>query len=537
MTVLADALVARESITIRELIGNRVMNVLPEAGRWFDDMEMIDVGTASGYEVGRDMLVKRRYMGSIAGTVVGGQNFNNRAIYGDKTTALNNSPFYLHALQMTGPSPLTSPVPKAWGWTGELYSGECTVPLTIGQLRLEATPANIKDQIAPVFEGMAKNIAHFVSCHFFTDREQNNRLATLGGTGAGATQWAYDNTNKTLTFFPLERTIHRFVPGQEVDLWDTSGAARINESGGARIPMWIMSVSHTQNRVKVQIDPAQDLTAAPWTTLLDNTTESIALGDAITWHSQNSGQGLKAPYGWHDWIKAGSAAGTSAKKRLLGSAAITTTTDDYIDVEDKPFAQSYQRESIGVLNQQDLELYVDEANLALSAYGGSIDCLLFSRGVRHAMWQLDLARSYLTNNRPANQSGNEQYGLKGGFKISTPSGGTIDAYVSPMVEDGECLGLKLKGNWKILTLPNPQGSGSNSQLSPNSSPARSIPIVFKGKLFGFPTDKVPIYNANAENLDGVHFPASFTYQMIPQEQIPGLRLTGISTSRAFSTPA
>lgn len=532
-TTFGDTLMDRDSIVIRELIGTRVMNVLPETGRWFDDMDVIDIGR-SGFEVGRDGLYKKRYWGSIAGSVRGGQNFNHRAIYGDKTTGLGTSPFFLHALQATGVNPLLSPVPKPFGFTGELYSGESTVPLTIAQLQLEVTPAVIMDQIAPIFEGAAKNIAHFISCHFFTDREVNHRLATIGGSGSGATQWAYDNTNKLLSFYPLEKTIMRFVPGMEVDLWDTSAAARINESGGARIPMWVKSVSHMQNRVTIQIDPSQDLTAAPWTALLNNSTESLTLGDAITWADQNSGAGLKAPYGWHDWIKGGSLAGTTAKKRILGSAAITTTTDDYIDVEERPFAQSYIKESVGTLTQQDLELYCDEASLGLSAYGADLDTIIMSRGVRHAMWQLDLARSYQTNNRPAKQ---DDYGLRGGFAITCPSGGTLRGYVSPMIEDGEVLGLKIKNNWKVVTLPNPQGAGSNSQLSPNEGPSRQVPILFKGKMFGYPTDKVPIMNANAEHLDGVHFPAMFRYNLLPENQIAGLRLSGVTTSRSFSNPA
>lgn len=533
-TTFGDTFWDRDSIVIRELIGTRVLNVLPECGRFFDDMDVIDIGK-SGFEVGRDGLFKKRYWGSIAGTVRGGQNFNHRAIYGDKTTGLGTSPFFLNALQATGPNPMNSPVPKPFGFTGEIYSGESTVPLTIAQLQLEVTPANIMEQVAPVFEGSAKNIAHFISCHFFTDREVKSRLASIGATGSGATQWAYDNTNKLLSFYPLEKTIMRFVPGMEVDLWDTSGAARINESAGVRIPMWVQGVSHMQNRVVIQIDLGQDLTAAPWTTLLDNTTESITLGDAITWADQNSGQGLKAPYGWHDWIKGGSAAhGTNSKDRILGTAAITTTTDDYLDVINRPFAQSYIKESVGVLTQQDLELYVDEACLALGAYGGDMDTIIMSRGVRHAMWQLDLARSYQTNNRPAKQ---DDYGLKGGFAITTPSGGTLRGYVSPMIEDGEVLGLKIKNNWKMVTLPNPQGSGSNSQLSPNEGPARQVPIIFKGKMFGYPTDKVPIFNANAEHLDGVHFPAMFRYNFIEEGQVAGMRLSGVTTSRSFSSPA
>lgn len=538
---IADVLMSKESIVIKELIGSRVANVLPECGVFFDDMDTFDIGRASDYEVGRDGLVKKRFMGSIAGTVRGGNNFNHRAIYGDKTTGQGNAPFYLHALQTTGPNPANSPVPAAWGWTGEMYSGEGTVPLTIGQLQLQATPAVIKEQITPIFEGVAKNTAHYVGVHFFANRERDFRLGTLGASGTGVTQWALDNTEKTLTFYPLERALHRFVPGQEVDLYDGSTSAttladtRLNERAGARIPMYVRAVSHMTGRVTIQIEPSEDLTLAPWTSIQSNTSEtfdSLTVGDYIVWADQLQGLGLKGPYGWRDWIKPGGTG--NGKKRILGTNAITTTVNDYLDVEQKPFAQSYERASIGTLTQQDLELYVDEAALALQAYGGSIDTLIMSRGVRHAMWQLDLARSYQTNNRPASQT---DYGLKGGFAITTPSQGTIRGYVSPMIEDGLVLGLKLKSNWKIATMAQPQGGGSNSQLAPYEGPARQIPIAFKGRLFGFPGDRVPIYNATAENLDGVHFPFSFKYNFIPQDQIPGVILSGVTTSRANSSPA
>lgn len=537
MTMLADAFMGKDSIAIRETIGNEVMNVLPEAGRWFDDMDVIDIGRADGFEVGRDGLIKKRFMGSISGTVRGGQNFNgHRAIYGDKTTALGSAaPFYLSALQTAGPNPLLSPIPAPWGLTMELYSAESTVLLTQAQLQLQMIPAVIKDQISPIFRGMAKNLAHYVSVHFFTDREQGSRLATLGASGTGATEWAYDNTTgvKTLSFYPLERTIMRFIPGQEVDLWDLSGDVRINEVGGVRIPMWVASVSHAKHRVVVAIDPNQDLTAAPWTTL--KTDGTLTTGDYIVWADQKGGSGLKAPYGWHDWIKSGGTDSvTGDHTRLLGTAAITTTANDYIDVNQKPAFQSWEQNSIGTLTQQDLELRLDEAVLAAQAYGNTYDTILFSRGVRHAMWQLDLARSYLTNNRPGSQ---EDYGLGGGFAVTTPSGGKLRGYVASMLEDGEVLALKLKGNWKITTLPQVQGGSTNSQLSPNEGPAKSIPITFKGKLFGFPTDKVPIYNSSAENLDGVHFPAQMIYNFVPSQQVPGFRLTGVTTVRSFSAPA
>jgi hypothetical protein len=540
MAILSDALMSRDSIAIREEIGKRVMNVLPAHGQWFDDMDVIDVGRASGFEVGRDGLIKKRFMGSITGSVRGGNNYNHRALYGDKTTALTSAPFYLHALQTTGPNPLLSPVPSPYGQTMELYSYEATVPLTVGQLQLQVLPANIKEQIVPIFDGFAKNQALYTSVHFFTNRELDNRLGTLG-SNSGATGWALDNTNKTLTFYPLEKTTSRFVPGQELDLYDgsTSGTSgsdtRLNERGGIRIPMWVQSVSHMTNTVVIAIDPAEDLTAAPWTSIQNNSTEattSLTVGDYVCWADQNTGAGLKSPYGWRDWFKAGGTG--NANKRLLGSAAITTTANDYIDVEQRPFAQSYRRDSIGTLTQQDLELYLDEAVLALQAYGWGLDSVIMSRGIKHAMWQLDLARSYLVNNRPSTQ---ENYGLAGGFAITTPSGGKLRGYVSPMIEDGVIVAGKFKNNWKVMTLPNPQGGGSNSQLSPDSGPSRSIPVIFKGKLFGYPTDKVPIINAGGEHLDGVQFPCMARYNFMPQEQIPGLVLTGVSTSRAYSSPA
>src|SRR5262249_55094947 len=160
-------------------------------------------------------------------------------------------------------------------------------------------------------------------------------------------------------------------------------------------------------------------------------------------------------------------------------------------------------------------LFVDEAALSLGAYGGSLDTILFCRGVRHSMYQFDLSKSYLVNTRPAQQS---NYGWGGGVALGTPNGGVLKGSVAPMLAGGEVLGLKLKGNWKITTKPTPSGGGSAGQIEPKDAPARQIPTVFKGPLWGFNSPRVPILNANGEYVDGVQYPAYAVYNMVPENQ-------------------
>lgn len=527
MPAVGEVLMRREGLVIREMLGTRVVNILPQCGQWFDDMDVIDIGRAEGYQIGRGGLIKKRFMGAISGVVESGANYGHRGLYGEGVTNLGSAAFYLHSLATGSPNPRLSPVPRAYGMAMELFSFEFTVPLTLGQLTLEALPAVIKEQIAPIFDGTAKNIALYAGVHFFTNREAGNRLSTMDSP-------ALDNaaTAKTLTFQSRERVACRFVDGQSVDIY-TSTNTRVNERNGERIPCWVRSVDHMLNVIVIQIEPGEDLSAPPWNVSLTN--------GYVTWANDNTGMPghLRTPYGWRDWIKVGGP--TDAENRLLGSAAITTTpddvgqgTDNFIDIRQRPWARSWTRHNVGTLTQQDLELYLDEAILALKNYGFEIDTIIFSRGVRHAMWQLDLARSYLVNQRPSTQT---DYGLKGGFAITTPSGGTLRGYQSPMLEDGLVLGLKLRNNWKIITVPNPQGaSASEDRMLPKEGLGRRIPVYFKGTLLGFPSPKVPVMSANSEFLNAVHFPGVGRYNIVEDSQIPGVLLSGVQTVRAFSVP-
>lgn len=556
MTATISDIFTQQSHTLREEIGSAAYEFMPEiGGSFFADMMMSDIDVVNGSVIGRDWLIKRRFYGGYAGIVRGGNTSGNLAIYGDQGKIFGSATAASQARQnlgllwrglssgVSGPSafvnPLEAPNPRPFGLTTRLYSVDTALPLSLSLLQLEALPANIKQEVAPVMRGWAKNIAHVIVNSFFQDRSQQMRLASVGpSTGDGA--YSTDSTQKTLTFYPVEKATHRFAVGMAVDVF--TGTTRINQKGSGtstnpdhRVRCFVQDVDHWSNKVVLVFDPSEvsvDGTAITFANMVGasnaNIGESAFVVYANTYGAYQSGGSASFGgwYSWSDWLK--------NSGNLLGTEAITTNSNDYIDVGAQSQFKSGLYSSVGALNEVNMVGMLENVERSLDPWGYFIDTIIASSGTLLSVFDQTLAALRINVPRTGQVASMNNMGLADGLVYTTPSGRRYRIYESRMLQDGYMVGFRKSGNWEMVVPPNATGT---TRTGLEGLP-RQIPLqFFMDALTGGAGNRFPL----TVNTGGVNLPTEYTgifgfirCQLQPKEQIPGCVWTGVNTTRYFS---
>lgn len=529
MPTVADSIFSKNSNILKEDLGRMPIDLAPDYAPWFGDLGFETFGRSSRV-LGRDLRFKQRYRGTLTGVIQSGINSNWVDLFGDKQTDYGNAPFRLHDITEVAPDPRDSANPRRYGLTMELYALEFTLPLTYGQMKLEVTPSNIDEEIMPVFEGFARHLGlHFVT-GFFAKQELGYRLGSIGSS-SGSTPWAVNTTDDTVTFYPMEKSTYRFAEGQPVDLYTViSAPTRVNESAGVRIRLFVSIVDDSENKVVLQADPNADTSG--WAAQLVAAPATIAASSFVTPAKNRKSGSWSGQYSFWDFLKWGGA--TNADKRLLGSSAITTTSDDFIDVTIRTAFKSWHRDVNGSLTIREFVRDLDSADRGFRRRWPSagIETAIGSEGLFQAFWELDASQERLMNNRPGSQS---NYGLESGFQIQTPRGLKVRLYESCYLEDGTIVAMKMKDNFKVIAPPLAQGASTGPSNMQPEGPANALPLEFYAQALGFPTDKVPLFDGNGNMHKACHIPGFAAYQIFPENQVPGAVWERVQTSRVFST--
>lgn len=521
---VSNSFVDRNAQVIQEIIGKSAMEIMAKTSPVFRDLIEPSISVSGGDRIGRDLRFNKRYYGSLAGVIRGGNTSAYFGLYGDATEALGNK-MYRQKTTQAWPDPREGPNSKPFGVSGRLHSIETNLPLTLGQAQLDATPANIKEHLLPTFKGFARNVAMWFANSFYADRENQFRLGTLGAsTGTGA--YAIDTSAKTIVFYPPDKNSYKYWQGQRVDIYkSTSTLVNKSDSTSSRARLYVSAVDDWNNKVTlVALETAEDDTAATfatWATTV-NIGESAYVVYASTYDSTLGWRGL---YGWRHFLKPGT--GTNATNRILGSDAITDDAIDYIDVTQHPEFKSGLYSSIGSLNRNKLLAILDNVHNAFDRYGYSADALIAARGIWLNVFDQMLGSERINATMGGSQVGSlNSLGLAEGFSI-THDGRTYKGYTDKLLERGTLVGLKLQNNWALLTPPDPQGV---TRSAPGGmSDVGKIPLLFVMPwLTGTNSVRFPVLNSANMPTEMTMIPGYLRAQLFPENQIPGFYLTGIT---------
>lgn len=527
MPTISNTLLDRNSAVMREEIGTAAVEMMAEMDPTFRDIifDEMSVRTARANELGRYWEIKKRFFGSMTGATRSGHLSNHWSLFGDETQRVGNR-LYTQSLLQTFPDPLDSANPRPYGLTMTVYSEEFSIPFTLGELQMEATPSVIRDFLTPKFKGFSKLIAHKFATAWFADQENGYLLGVV--PAAGSVTYAVDATNgDTVRFVPTDingniatNLISKFHVGMPVDLRHATTHVRYNESGGSRIRCFVQDVDGWTGEITLVFAPGFTASAA-----------GVA-DHRITWmNSYNaSGSGLTAGYkgfySWRDFFKFGHAS-DAAQKRILGSQA-SSTTDEFIDVDVNSDFKSGLWANVGALNERKLEAYLTRVYAALGRLGYTIDTLLGSEGISLNIWEQQIGREVINRDKSPGSVGG--LGRTGGvgFQYTHPSGRTLRLFESQFLELGTMLGMRRKGNWEMVVVPDPeQVKRGGLPDNPNK-----IPLVFPvAALTGTNSNRFPILDGQGRLTEGTFIPCYARCQMVPREQIPGVVWTGITTSR------
>jgi hypothetical protein len=525
MAATVGSLFNRESTRIQEIINKNLQMFLPVMDPVWRDNIITSQGTHPASDLGRDLVVKKRFHGSYTGVLENAASRGDFPLYGDSTTGLSDKLFTQQATQ-TFPDPLDGANARTYGLAVAMRAMVANLALTLGELQMDATDAVIGEVVAPKLEGFARLMSHTL-CNFWYISQNDNY--SLSSTAAGFTVAADANNagSYTLYFVPDNLAVDRYYQGMRVDIYDSTGATRRNETAGTRISLWVSRVDEigVSGNPRVYLSARVDPGAA-------GVNWGCATSDIIVFANQKGTSSFTGIAGYNSWMKFG---GGSNDNYLLGGER-ETTSGEYIDVTLHPEFKSFAKAVNGVLTEQKLRSYVRAFHRAKNKYGQYIDCFIASDGVWLAYEAQKIGREVIERVGDGSRvlSSMNTEGSEEGFTF-TFDGRTFKGYTSNYMPSGQCIGIRKGGNnWKRIVPPSPAGTQKFAQADGN------VPFEFVASaLTGTGSNRIPIFKTDVAGSTGrallteaAQMPGMLRMQLIP-DQPAGMKLTGLTEERVY----
>tara|TARA_R100000655_G_scaffold84164_3_gene123775 strand:- start:851 stop:2413 length:1563 start_codon:yes stop_codon:yes gene_type:complete len=515
-TVTADSLFNTHSGRIEEVINKNIGVILPSMDPAWRDTIVSQQGVGPASAIGRDMLVTKVFMGSMAGVV----QMSNKAetgdftLFGDTDTALG-SKTHLQNLSQTFPDATLGTNATPYRLQVPMRAIHTNLMMTLGELQAEATPAFIGSVIAPKMEGFARNVAQTVCNTWYTTENDNYVLGTVAGKAQTGTADGHPTNSVKVTL--NEKAYHRFAVGMRVDVQDeTESTGNADDLEATMIGLYVVAVDEVKGEI----------------VLGSSSGSADALHGALTVGAAGTGDRIVLPgfrkSGDTDKTADGAIAGVNSWLKstgdLLGNDAISGNS---IDVGTHPEHKSYMKSSVGALTEHKLRQYLRGFHRAKDRYGMYIDCLIASDGV-WLNYESQKIGQYMVD-RTGRPSSLSSEGSADGFSF-TMDGRTYKGYTSNYVEDGAVYGIRKGGqNWKRYVPPSPAGTQRASEVE------SFLPFEFVAPALGYSGIKAPISKSVSnfsQVTEGVQLPGMLRMQLIP-DQPCGMKLTGCSTDTEY----
>tara|TARA_Y100001938_G_C8087052_1_gene432682 strand:- start:875 stop:2437 length:1563 start_codon:yes stop_codon:yes gene_type:complete len=515
-TVTADSLFNTHSGRIEEVINKNIGVILPSMDPAWRDTIVSSQGVGPASAIGRDMLVTKVFMGSMAGVVQMSNSTNTQdfTLFGDEDAALGPK-LHLQELTQSFPDALTGPNATPYRMQVPMRAIHTNLMMTMGELQAEATPAFIGSVIAPKMEGFARNISQTVCNTWYTTENDNYVLGTVATTSNVSS--SFDATD-AVEITTNEKSYHRFAVGMRVDIIDESDAQ--DDLLSAATGVYVLAVDEVAGTVTLgqNVGSAGDLNSNVATGAA-GTGDRIVLPGYRNTTAGSSAANDGAIAGVNSWLK--------ASGNLLGNDAISGNA---IDVGIHTEHKSYTKSSVGALTEHKLRQYLRGFHRAKDRYGMYIDCLIASDGV-WLNYESQKIGQYMIDRTGRPSSLNSQ-GSDEGFTFAM-DGRSYKGYTSNYVEDGAVYGIRKGGNnWKRYVPPSPAGTQKFDKAE------SFLPFEFVAPALGYGGIKAPISTTDGTDggrtqvTEGVQLPGMLRMQLIP-DQPAGLKLTGCTTDQIF----
>jgi hypothetical protein len=511
-----------------EVISRKIEFFMPTLDKVWEDTLSGLGEMASSDVLGRDWVIVKHIKEGLSGVIEAGGPRGDFPIYGDKTgTSLGNK-VYFEGLENTFPDPMDSPNAKAKRWAIPMRSMLANLPMTLSEIRAEASSAFIGEILAPRFEGFARNMAMTLCNYFWLNQADNYALTYLGGTTSG-THYALADSNKLLKVYLSESdmAIDRFAVGQRLQWYNSAGTTQRTVTGSTSNSVFIVVGLDEQSftlLLREQNNLALDST---------NFVSNLAANDILVFAKSKGNSGTPyaaSPYftgiaGVNSWMKFG---GGGDDNYLLGGERVSSHSgfNAELDVTEWTQHRSMKVDMEGnPLTEHTFRKILRRWYNAKGKYGMEIDTLVASDGVFFAYEAQRIGRQFF--DRTGTRANLTNEGGPGEF-IFEVDGHRITGITSTWVGARTAYGLRRKNNWKRYCPPDIKGTTNMSQMK------QGIPFRFVGKaLTGGTSNQLPIFATGAGRTlvtQGVQMPGFLTMQMVP-EQPCGLKFTNLAEDR------
>lgn len=499
---------------------------------------------ANGSRVGRSYLIKQRFQNRAAGAFRHAARSGYASLFGDVTAPIGtaNGGFIptQQAQRVTQAvmDPRESILGYPTGLTSEMSAldTQLLVPAELQDLR--GNPNFIGGELDDLTQAFAEGLGHVVFTSWFLDPDAQYRLSGLGpNTGNGA--FVLDGTAFTVTFYPPNGEIHRFMEGQQVDIINPATPTRINGTGtrgAARVICTVQSVDISANKVVLALDTQSfDGTAFTFGTAVTTVTlgNNVSVVTNANHFVDTAGTfSYHGFYTWRHWAVWGGS--TNAENRILRGDAITTNPQlDTVDIRSQPRFKSIYRGTFGPFIESTVVETMETVHAAFKPWGYTIDTFMMSRGVWADAWYQWFGMQQIQ--RAGVPGSLNSLGLDEGISIRVGPR-VYEFQVAEPLERGRVVGLRAQGNWAIVTPPGQGGTDGDSEMD------SMIPFEFSLERLGMgrPDWPVQITQGGAGSIalpssEYTMLPGVVRMQFVPTEQIPMVVFDGVNTSLFTTT--
>ena len=409
----------------------------------------------------------------------------------------------------------------------QLVEANGTMSLPYQILRADRLPAMIGKKAAQLMKSVARNIAQVEANAFFSPRS-GSLVQDLGDVsanfteGTGATTILTLNTS-LLTSTQFDSRLARFVPGMQVDFFDTDAAGDPTTKRNT-LPWVCTSVDyiHTRKVIFESIDNTETLN--PDTSLLNNDGIFPAGFSGTTGASTTPVSATNLPFGYRDWIREGddSAAATAAANLLFDAPHTADGAVTALSLKTYPWFKS-------LVNDEGNE-FLGQA-LLNKRFGAYWDAYMGLYKCTHAFMSAGVLNGYIAGIDSLTQydrGTGAVLKLKEGFVglDYTYMGRPMEFLVDPSVPTGEFVAMDLADqNITRYTAPPLPGAGGDSTVGGVEFMA---PALNGSQGIWHWASKTDATNV-VRKTDFMEAPFSRIFNIAPT-RIPGIRLTGLGES-------
>lgn len=496
---------------IQLLMEPLLRTIYPELDEFMRGLMITSEGVVRGGREGqfsRDWKIRKPFVQGLAGTV----NMDTDAtVYGPAVTDIGDNQ-YQHSKDNLGtyPDPFEGALPVPAQIEITLRGLKASLPWPIAEDDLEALPAVIGPNYARMMQAWARQIALYRIGHFYAMSDVG-KICDITIADISATE-TYSDPNGSLRLTVPSKAINNFHRGMQVDIYEGSDQRNLN-TANARVPIYVQSVDHFKNEIKLVYNvAAADSGASGSTGIIE--AEGVGDTDVI-------GIYLRASYGdvypgLNTYCKATHITDSTHANYIGDSGTFFGVTMSQYPHQSSLVVDAENNYLTEILASSALAEFMD----GHGSFGQDLDTCILRRGAH--VGYLKARRGLEVLNRQGSNTaalGGGTQGVKGGFAM-TFDGLTVTGYYSTYLREGTMFFLKRGDNNFKRYVPPMAGrsqGGKPPGFGDGDGMINSMELEFMGRRLGHASEFVPVYGTNTNPVDAVQMIARSRMTVVPDQ--------------------